>query len=164
MTPEARRRLAVHEAGHAVAAVVLGVEVAWSDLDYRPGMGGTMVREVDPHTDAVVLLAGYEVSGGGLAFPGDTHDTVAARALVGEAGMAAATVDARRILAAHRARVLIVAAALVEHGRLAGAQLVELVQTGCLAGRPVSPAAAMPARPLTRPDAWRRGSTVGSRG
>lgn len=143
MTPELRRRLAVHEAAHAVTAVILGAPVAWVDLDWRPGVaGGTLVREVDPHTDAVVALAGYEASGGALQFVGETHDTAAARSLVGDAGMAAATLDARRILAAHRDQVLTVASALIEHGRLTGAQVVELVRSDSLAGRRISRRAA----------------------
>lgn len=135
MTPEMRRRLAVHEAAHAVAAVIVGAPVAWVDLDWRPGVaGGTLVREVDPHTDAVVALAGYEASGGALQFVGETHDTAAARSLVGDEGMAAATQGARAILAAHRDQVLTVAAALLEAGRLTGDQVVELVRAAPLAG------------------------------
>ncbi|NES28947.1 hypothetical protein GCE86_19680 [Micromonospora terminaliae] len=121
--------MAVHEAGHAVAAVVLGAPVAWVDVEWRPGEGGTLVREVDPHTDAVVALAGYEASGGALAFSGDTHDTLAARELVGEAGIPAATLDARRILIAHRYRLLVVASALLDHGRITGEQVTALVRS-----------------------------------
>ena len=125
----ALRRLAFHEAAHAVAAVVLGVEVAWCDLEADgPGSGGTLVREVDPHTDAVIALAGYEQSGGRLTCPPSTHDTRAALQLVGEAGIEVARRAAWELLAAHRAAVAAVAAALLVHGRLSGGQVWALVR------------------------------------
>ncbi|MEU1813510.1 hypothetical protein [Micromonospora aurantiaca (nom. illeg.)] len=133
-----RQWLAHHEAGHAVAAVALGVEIAyatllmgagetaWAGLPAGRRYGGTFVRTVDPHTDAVVALAGWMATSGHVFGPVHTHDTEAARELVGAAGVPAAMRDAARILDGRRDDVGRVREALLQHGRLDGVQIVAL--------------------------------------
>ncbi|WP_433319169.1 hypothetical protein [Micromonospora chersina] len=143
LTPALRRRLAHHEASHAVVAVHLGAPVAWVAVTMRPAevadaglpalpeghqYGGTMVREVDPHTDAVIALAGWVADLGHIFGPQHTHDTQAALELVGAAGFPAAVREAEAILAARSDAVAYVREALIRHDRITGDQLAAIVQ------------------------------------
>ncbi|MEV0431256.1 hypothetical protein [Micromonospora sp. NPDC050495] len=127
-SPEELRWVAWHEAAHAVVAVVLGCLVDWADLDAGPGYGGTLVAARDPHTDAVVSLAGWMASGGHLWGPLTTHDTQQAIELVGMDAIPAAMRDAEAILVSRRSDVAAVAAALVQHRILTGEQITAMVQ------------------------------------
>ncbi|MFG2052677.1 hypothetical protein ACGFI9_01480 [Micromonospora sp. NPDC048930] len=148
-TPDELRWLAHHEACHAVVALALGCTVDWADLDAGPGYGGTQFASGDPHTDAVVSLAGWMGSGGHLRPQESTHDTQQAYELVGIAGFPAAMRDAAAILASRRSDIAAVAAALLEHEVLTGDKIAAIMGSAPAACR-VHPAVAVGLTPDLR--------------
>jgi hypothetical protein len=132
-----RYLLSRHEAGHAVVAVALGVDVGGIALDAgRDSQGRTVaatwVRHAgDPFTDAVIAMAGGEATVWGMrGGPDCSHDLRAAAALVGQDGVPRASDEARRLLDENKAAFVAVAEALDREGALSAERIVELF--GCV--------------------------------
>lgn len=130
--------LAYHEAGHAVVAHLLGLEV--QDACVEPDFGVTYVdygeRELCAER-ALVALAGplahcryANPAGGSLFFPkGNTSDFAIYEASQKFLPFAheQTVSDLAAVLEAHWPAVSAVAAALLKRGKLTGAQVVQLV-------------------------------------
>lgn len=114
--------LALHEAGHATVAVLLGAPI-WTAMLHRDrGLGETIVKKVDPMTDAIVAMAGWVANA-----HGSRHDLAEAAGLVGRDDMWEAAWRARCLLGPHPAAVQRVADELLLRGSLTGARIAELV-------------------------------------
>lgn len=123
------RRLALHESGHAVAAVLVGGEVRDITLYPDRGYGATISRTGDDWLDAVVAGGGWAVT----PFYGADHDVVLAAQLVGRDRVDDAFQEARRLLAGQDETLRAVAAALLANGgKLDGVRVAEIVRLPAL--------------------------------
>lgn len=133
---------AVHEAGHAIAALALGCTLAYATIvpDAEEGRLGSSCNEddeEDPHSTIIVLFAGHEAE---QAFFPD-GDLEAAKLGAGDDDAKAAEllkfcepgvtedscrVDARRIVAEHWRSILLVALEL-DHWKLLVGDAIELL-------------------------------------
>lgn len=121
------RFAAVHEAGHALAAVLLGAAVGVVKL--LPDHGQTWVDETNLSVEdsAVVMMAGIAALWPFRFAPGyDERETVK---LVGAAGLPVAYRRACDLLAGRGAVLGAIADALLVSERLTGDQVVAIVKT-----------------------------------
>jgi hypothetical protein len=118
--------LARHEAGHAVAAVLLGAEVG--SVEVTADGGATWTRALQGHlaaeTDAVVCMAGWAATPFTVDYQ---HDIRQAVALVGEDGAREAASRAHDLILGNPEAVRAVATALAARGHLEGSEVVEIV-------------------------------------
>lgn len=120
-------KLAKHEAGHALSAVLSGVEVGGVTLHLDRGYGLTLTRDgADPFVDAVIAMAG-EVASPPLWRGADGHDITEATALIGANRLDEARDAARTLLAGHEVELARLAGELCRHRRISPERLAELL-------------------------------------
>lgn len=122
----AARYIALHEAGHAVAGYLLGVEIQSMRMDWTAGKGFTVTRRgADPWTEAVIVMAGHAV----VPPPLGTydHDHVAAAEFVGIDRVDDALLAAQKLLRPHGAVGSLLGAELYDHGYLSGADVLAIL-------------------------------------
>jgi hypothetical protein len=139
--PSARHRAAIHEASHAAAAIVLGLPVLKVTVEdgtylqrgyYAPG------HDRGAECLAIMCLAGSE--GERLLFPagddgyGDSRDLDAVRRYLRPdselqfiSEIARLRAAARRLVTAERAKIEMIATALLRHGTLSGEAIADLL-------------------------------------
>lgn len=120
-----RRRAAIHEAGHAIAAQLLDVPIA--GVSIGDGDGVTRLASIDaPRADrAIVALAGStaELLAGYPEQPAAHDEAVAVRLAAGNGGTDVLRIRTARLLAPHRSAILRLASALEDAGALEGPAL-----------------------------------------
>lgn len=147
-----RTCIAVHEAGHAVAALFVGITVEWASINLgeADGGGAVMLGEdaitADPVRRLVVKLAGNAAEGYPIAWPpidtGDTCDESAAATIVRDGDLSREDWDGVYELLAEmaeyppllRARKAI-SAALFERGTIGGDELRAIYSTATSVAR-----------------------------
>ncbi len=150
LTPDTQRATAIHEAGHAVAAVALEIDFVRVSLGAHAGIAGRVEGAQPPARTAscpdatesylVYLHAGAAASAvlGGAAWSGVRDDLLQAQQCAGLAylrtteyrfRLARARERAHRLVFAHRSAVEAVAAALERRGELRRGQVVAIVRS-----------------------------------
>ena len=129
------RKTCFHEAGHAVADVLLGVGVLDVRLDTGFVGGSCTPERADSRVQGITSaagraaeqLAGFDVNPLSQNYAGDYRDAEGARNYYGVAGEATVLRNAKALLTRHWPAVKAVADAVMREGELSGQECGELI-------------------------------------